>query len=810
MADNSAKYMKYRSKDRFVFPSDKVNPKLKLDASYALAFMQAFMCEYVNNNCHVPFKYGEDEYSFDTLRLYATGKEGNSVVKRNYFGQQRMEKDGKYPTSVTVSFNGTDVMPKFFDIMRSINQKIEYKTTARAIDSESTLSKRYDKAYVKTLIDETTQDILGKIKYKPNSPINLEDIGAETESDVDLFFDSGGYRTKREIMSKACIQKTNKESDNKVIQDMQFDDIITLGCFAGKTYIDRGNNLVKKRYVDPARCLIPRSAMLDSRNFTRFAEKRKVTIAQIREEYPHISEAQIRLIAKHNFEMNPEIASAIDGIGIYSNEIMNTNLSSKIDNCEVEILDAQWLSEDLSYFLTNTNNPNFYKEVDYGYKVTGNRERTGDKVITKNYVKKYYGVWVIGTDIMLDYGLCDDIVYYGKDGNKIPRLDYFFYKTGNKSLVERCIQHIEDIHLAVVKLRNAIAKIPPAPRMIVQQQLMDNVFLNGKRQQPEDLYQNFVEKGLLVVNNLDEFNKPIFQNAKAIEFVPSGVLEDIQIFRSEIVSGVEAIREVTGANSAVDASSPNPYEGVGQTQQAAIAANNALSPSFNIFKHYVIKVDTDVVKKWQIVAKRVKDLDVDYAPLGIDTMQVLTLSEEFVNSDFSIYAELEYTQDELQMLLGRIIELSKTFATSQGNAGLSTAEFFHLQDMIMSGNFEMAKYVIARTEKRREQNTLRITREREERTFRGQQESAAIASKLKREDISYEERKKLLTTRVAEIEKRITKLTDLMTADDINPETNQNPEGVMLMISANQEMIRSLVEEDRMIDAQMNNAQQTA
>ena len=792
----------YKNRALYQYPSDRINPDLKKAPEYALAFVRAMMADFAGNHCQVPFEFGDGEYSFETLRKYATGNEGNEVVKRNYFGAKKKDKvTGLYPTSVNTSWNGTDVMPKFFDVMRSVNQKIEYRSTCRAIDSESVLTKRLDREYVKFMIDERTRDTMAKAKYKPSSPVNVDEIGAQTESDVDLFFDSGAFTTQREIAAQACTQKTNKESDYKVIQDMQFDDLITLGIFAGKNYIDRANNIVKKRYVDPAKCIIPYSRKLDFRNISKFGEMREMTIGELREEFPHIKAYQWKVLAREYAAYNPEFTTEIMSVGFFSRETETTHGVDMINGCKVKVLDAQWLSLDTEKFLTNDKSKDLYRPVEFAYEVTGNRKRTGDKVIAKNYLKKYHASWVIGTDILLDHGMCEDIVYYGKDGNKIAKLDFFCGKVGNKSLVERCIQHIEDIHLAVVKLRNAIAKIPPAPRMIIQQQLMDGVFMNGKRQQPEDLYQNFVETGKLVVNNLDPFNKPIFQNSKAIEFVPSGVLEDIQIFRNEIIAGVESIREVTGLNQAADASTPNPYVGLGKSQMAAAAANNALSPSFNAFISFYKRTDEDVVKKWQIVAKSVDEMEIEHAPLGMNTMQVLKLSDDFTNADFNIYTEMEFTQDEMQTLFAQILELNKNYVNSQGASGINTAEFMHLQEMVMAGNFQMAKYVIARTEKKRELMAIAAKRQSEEFTFQAQQQSAMLANKFKQEAVSDEERKKLLTVRVSEIEKRITKLYDSITSADMDQENASDPSGVMALIKLNEIAISQLIDEDRQVDA---------
>lgn len=818
------KIIDYKHVQKYPFPSDKINPELKKDESYGIAFCEAFLAEYASNSCFVPFQWDKvreenSPYSYEVLRAYAQGREGSDTVKKNFFGEKKRDRNtGKYPTTMNTNWESTDIMPKLFDVMRGINQKIEYKTTARAIDSDSLLSKRYDREYLKFLIDSRVKETSAMTKFKPNTPVSLEEIGAETESDIDLFFDSGAYITKREIASAAAAAKTRKESDFKTIQDMLFDDAITLGIMCGKNHIDRANNLVKTRYVDPAKCAIQYSSYLDHRNMTRFGEVRQMQIGELREEYPHISAGQWRTIARDFAYMNPESAAAISQVGYFSKETTNAFGQDLINNCNILVFDVQWLSDEVEKRLTNTKNPKFYKEVDFGYEVSKAREKTGDKVITKNFVTKYKASWIIGTKILLDYGKEDDIVYYGKDGNKIPKLDYFVQRIGNKSVVERCITHLEDIRLASVKLRNAVATLPPAPRMIIQQQLLDNVWLNGIQQQPEDLVQKFIEKGYLTVNNLDDFNKPIFQNAKAIDFIPNGVIEDINLFTSLINTGIDRLREVTGLNAGVDASTPDAYTGLGKMQMAAASSNNALSPTFNIFTPFFTRLTDDQIKKWQIVVKRCKNLKLDYAPLGINTMQTLELAEDFVNADFGIYTEMEFTDDQRQQLLARIIELNKNYAASNGATGLSTAEYMHLEELIMAGQFTFAKFVIARTEKKREMNALKAKRESEQFTFQSQKESAAAASQLRIKEVSDTERKKILSLRIAEIEKRITKLYESITAQNadavvaasqpVDEHTESNTNAIYTLIQQNRAEINELIANDVAIDQQAMQPQQ--
>jgi hypothetical protein len=539
-----------------------------------------------------------------------------------------------------------------------------------------------------------------------------------------------------------------------------------------------------------------------------------MTIGELREEFPHVRGAVWRKLATEYAYLNPEVDAAISKIGYFSSSTTNEYGQDPMNACKVEVLDAQWLTNDAKNIITNDNNEDVYRPVSYQYKVSDKAKKKGDKLIEKNTVKKHFACWVIGTDILLDYGQSKDNVYYGAKGNKVPGLDYFVNKTGNKSLVERCIPHIEDIKLAVVKRRNALATLPPGPRMIIQQQLVENVFLNKKLQQPEDLYQGLKERGVLVVNNLDDFNKPIFQNSKAIEFIPNGIVEDIVMFSNEIAGGIEKIRDVTGLNPSVDASTPNPYVGLGKSQLAAAAANNALAPTFETMISFVTRIDTDAIKKWQIIAKNNDGYELSYSPMGINTMEVLTLGEDFTNSDLNIYTEIEYTDDEKQILLGRLAKLSEAYGATGGQVGISPAEYMHMEELIMVGNFKSAKYTIARIERKREIRSERSKIASEQRTFQAQRENMMANNRQKMEADNYAARKEILKARVTEIEKRITQLYELLNKEQGPEEIGPNRESIMLQIADLNNKVEKLLADDMAIDkalmAQTSMQQQAA
>lgn len=301
--------------------------------------------------------------------------------------------------------------------------------------------------------------------------------------------------------------------------------------------------------------------------------------------------------------------------------------------------------------------------------------------------------------------------------------------------------------------------MPPPPGIIIQEHLLENVFLgNELKQSPEDLLHTLMEKGILVVNSLDDSGKPVFQNQKPIEYIPQGIIEQLTIFRNEIQAGIQELDIVMGISGAPEASVQNPYAGLGSREMAKDSADNGFYPTFNAYKKLFLDSMEDVVKKWQIIA-RDTDIKVNYSPLGTRNMKVLALGKEFTNSDYNISLELSAGEQQRRDLIGYIISLRDQGVQTQNQQGLTSAEFLYVYERIMGGNIKEAMFVLAQIERKKQIQNDKNKIASEERTFKGQQESSIVANEEARKTAVLEESEKRKTAIVTEAMKRKTAVT---------------------------------------------------
>lgn len=748
----------FKRMDQFVgdrannpYPDEYQDPKLKLEKEYYLCQGKAMIADYTNNICELPYAFGKDKRTFKELHQYATGCYPNTKIKDQLIGTSpRKKRNGKHITKLNISWDTLPVVSKFFDVVREKNMRQDYDVDVVCLDDDSIAAKEADKGMLKYMVQADTVEFMRQTKFKPNTPIDPQAIGMGTEDDVELYFECGAYVFQREIASIAACNKTKMVSRYKVVQDGTFDDLIKFGIGVWKNEIDLTTQTVKIRKcevynpeLDRCPLILPYSASNDFENMSQCGEIRTMTIKDIRQENPQLTAQELIYLAECYSYLNADYMTQINSVNGSYQEGSGYNLDP-INRCKILVLDYQWLGVDIDNYVKNDNRT-LFKAVDFDYKLSNESRRKGDRHIQKKTVKKFEAKWVIGTDILLKYGPSEDIIYYGPDGDRCPGLDYFATKTGNMSLVEKSIGIQDDIDLANTKLRSALSSAVPSPRMVIQTGLLDNVFLNGIKQNPEDNMATFRELGYLFVNAVDDDGKPIFTNQKLVDFLPMGIMEDVNVFTGQILAGINNLREVWGIAQGADGSTPQKYDGVKKTELSAQSSNAALFPTFNCFQYLFENAFTDVVKKWQILAKD-RDLKVNYGGLGQKNMKALSLDSEFTNADMNVALVLGSTDQELTDLLNDIKGLRQMGIQTSFQQGITTSEYIYLSETIKSGNTKQAMWVMAKVEQKKMQAQKAINEQNQQQNAQDQQNSAAQAELNKQDTakISEQEKRKTL------------------------------------------------------------------
>lgn len=707
------KSIQYRS-----FPREGGESHQKKDKDWAVQCLSSMLYRYTTGNM------SELRYNWEylkTLDKYAKGEQGSRKVKEKLLRYDKAT--GKFKGRMKDVFQTFDILPEMIDVIISNNMRSDYKPQAIAIDESSIKDRDLEINLAKFLVEEQTKEFLKFMGIKVDSALTDDEINTFTSSQVDVLFKSGGIQLERE---RACLSVCNTAmlfSGHKEIENMCTLDSLTYGICATKNYWDYNEGVAKYRHVDIKNLVIPSSKYNDFRDITYAGEIVMMTLGEISSQCPNLTKEQVKELVLCNSSYNSDFTATSD--------IMESYLDGKNDifsEYRIAVFDAQWLATDEEKYLQSytSRGRDIFKKTDKDFRVRSDR---GQKIDRKQFVKKYEAKWVIGTDLLIHFDKSSNVVYAGPRGNRIPKLDYNIVKTGKKSLVDRCRTIVDDINLAVAKLRSAIATLPPAPRMIVRDSALQNVKMGGILQSPRDLFGGFAEDGVFVVNDRD--HKGNYIQAKPVEFVPTGLAEDITIFSNEAAQKVNMLRQVIGLPEGLDGTAGQKYQLASTMNLAAASSANALYPHLSLISPLFEKTFDNSVTMTQAMC-RSTEVKVKEINLSERVINVFKLSKNFSNYDFKVSVQLSPTDSEREMLLNQINEMSQMFTQSQGTLGCSKAEYLMLYRLIKAGLIQEAMYQIAVIEDLRNKASIQRDQANIQANAEQQQQSARVAEDEKR------------------------------------------------------------------------------
>lgn len=719
----------YKGKSHeFQMPSDDIDPKRKCEKDYYKCVAESLMADWASGNTVYPMEY-YTQRTIQELHDFARGRQNMDEIKKSLLGAHNKKGNG-WVTKMNVSWQGYDKLPQLFDIMRSKNIPLDYNVDLNCIDENSAKVVQWTRDALKFMLDKQTQEFMEKAAFKPETELNPEELGLQNSVDVDTFFEAGGFMLQWQIAAQALIAKSKEASDYKQFQDECFDNLITNpdGFTGAKTYIEKSTDMPKFRAVRMDRAICPYFHGYTSKGkIMRAGEVREMTIADIRRENPSLTIGELKYIAKCFQWMNPKYKQLLGDNGFYGANSTTDYGNDPLNSVKILVLDYQFISGDTETFVKNKRR-GLFKEVDYDEKLSKRRENYGDEIIRKKVLKKHEAQWIIGTDYFLSYGQCEDAVYYGPDGNKTPDLDFFFVKINNKSLIERCVAIVNDMNMILMKYRNTWATLPAAPAMAIQRNLVENVFLHGKKQTYEDLQMILQEKGVFFYDSLDDFGKPLYMagGQKPIDYINVAPLVGmLQACSAELALKVNEIREVLGMQGGVDGGERSPYQGLGETQLYMQAANDSLMPTFNGYSYLWRDVATDIIMKGQVVARR-KKMRLSYSILSPNNMKMLELTEDFTNAEFNVAVRPSPSNQEKIALLTELTNLKTLYANTNGAQGITHAQYLYVYDKIMLGQFKQAYFVLAKMDAKSKAEAARAKQMDQEYNIKSQQESAMM------------------------------------------------------------------------------------
>src|SRR3990167_3513458 len=236
---------KYMTPGTFTFPSPFVAPDEKTSSWYR-ANCEALFSLYVRDLTGIPYSRVNDYLLY---RLYAQGMQ---------------------PT-------------------------VKYMDTLSPID-EASVDEREENKW-KAWANETTglKQVDEILTGQPQQDPIMSTISSVEE--LNMYSDIGGFKNIEEIAVEKFLDYTFEISNWRETKNSLFEDLFDIGVAACHDFVDKKDGMVKAEYIDVAKLIVRYSRNKTFNNIDRWGHWKEVTIADLRELAPEITEEELYQIA---------------------------------------------------------------------------------------------------------------------------------------------------------------------------------------------------------------------------------------------------------------------------------------------------------------------------------------------------------------------------------------------------------------------------------------------------------------------------------------------------------------------------------
>ncbi len=582
---------------------------------------------------------------WDRNRDYANGTQDTNIYKRILTSMDPNSGDGSL---VNLDYTPVPILPKFSRVVENKILSRNPYPNLEAIDPISSSEKNKEKQRIKVQVQ--IKPDLEALKAETGGLVLDKDPSELPDSleEAEIFLETN-LKTDAEIAAQIGTNLTlswNSFNDN--IYRRCVNDLVALGMAVVKRSNDP-NYGIKTDYVDPCKFVHSYSEDPGLNDLTYAGHIKTISIQELkRVAGDQLTEDDYAKIASGAAGTNGNDSSKLN-YSYFDDHLKRTMYG--YDEYMVDVLDFEFLSVDCMHFEDKENRYGnklfFYEGFEYKERPGSVFEREPRKM---NIATVYGGSCIVGTNFLYDYGMKANMPRNIHDISKC-RLSYSAVATNlrkmiPKSMVDSCVGFADMLQITHLKIQQAIAKAKP-DGLIIDIEGLENVQLGKAGElQPLELHDIYEQTGVFYYRSKDPEggfqNPPIREIGNSIR----NINELIGIYNHYM----RLIRDATGINEAMDASSPKGDMLVGVREQAIAAGNNAIYDITNASMVLFKKVCEDIVKCLQIIPQGSVIMKAYQNAIGEENMEVLSTFSDLPMYNFGVTVQKEMEDTERQFL----------------------------------------------------------------------------------------------------------------------------------------------------------------
>ena len=633
------------------FPDPLADQQTKESDAYGLQYAKAIHSQWGKMN-EASSLFAKRNKVFERSRDYANGTQDTSIYKQLLNSLSPNKGDGSL---LNLDYTPVPILPKFVKVVVNKTLSRDPYPNLESIDPISSSEKNKKKDKMRMQVE--AKELLRSLKQKTGVVLDMDpDAIPDTLEEAEIFMDTN-VKTDAEIAAQIGTNMTLSWSNfSDTTYRRAVNDIVALGMGVVKRRNDP-NKGISLEYVDPASFVHSYTEDPNFDDLVYAGSVKRISIQELKrlsagsfeeEEYKKIAEQ-----VKNKQGNDPGKLSQTH----YNERLQRTTYG--YDEYMVDLLDFEFISVDTMHFeekeSRHGNKGFYYKGFQYKEKPGSVFERTPHKM---EMSVLYGGSYILGTDKLFNYGRSKNVPKNIHDISKC-RLSYSVAATNirrmmPKSMVESCTGFADMLQLTHLKIQQAIAKAKP-DGLIIDIEGLENVQLGkGGELQPLELHDIYEQTGVFYYRSKNPEGG--FQNPPIREI--GNTIRNINELIGLYNHYMQLIRDTTGINDAMDASSPKGEALVGVQQQAIAAGNNAIYDITNASMMLFKRVCSDVVKCLQILPKESVLYKIYTNAIGEENMNILSSFEDLSMYNFGVQVvkemedkDKEYLEMNIQMAI---------------------------------------------------------------------------------------------------------------------------------------------------------------
>ena len=635
------------------FPDQFESDSVKDTMEFGLQVGQAIQYEWFrkdSGSCRFYNQWAD----FNRLRLYARGEQSIAKYKNE------ISVDGDL-SHLNLDWTPVPIIPKFVDIVVNGMSDRLFKIKTYAQDAMSAEKRSIFQDMVQA--DMVAAPVLRQLEKDFEIPVFsvAEEELPGSDEELELYMQMK-YKPAIEIAQEVGINTLLDENHYQDIRKRVDYDQTVLGIGICKHMFLPGTG-VKVDYVDPANVVYSYTEDPYFKDNFYWGEIKTVPIGELIKIDPDLTLSDLDEISKYSQSWYQYYNNA----QAYNNSMFHRDTAT--------LLYFNYKSTHSFVYKKKRMTDGSFKTVEkddqFNPPVEMQQEGNFEKV-TKRIDVWYDGVMVMGTNIMLQWKLSENMVR-PKSANQYARPNYIacaprMYKGSVESLVRRMIPFADLIQMTHLKIQQVVSRVVPDGVFIDADGLNEVDLGTGNAYNPEDALRLYFQTGSVIGRSFTQDGE--FNNAKVpiSQLTASSGASKMQMLLGNYNHYLDMIRAVTGLNEARDGSSPDPNSLVGVNKLAALNSNTAT--------RHILQASLYMTRSLaECLSIRMADI-LEYADfkdefamqIGKYNLQIIDEIKNLYLYDFGIFIEMSPDEEEKAML-----EQNIQMALSQGNISLEDA-----------------------------------------------------------------------------------------------------------------------------------------